>query len=222
MPVPDITASPVFNEAYWDRPNRRDQGDITGEVIYTAVGFALSNWEMTEEALAELYLALVESPKSSNNPVRRTYGAIESNSGRRKVIEAAAEAYFGAEWDHEVVRRAFRKLIQTVGYASKRRDDIARGITLGQRLDGKNFGYFLFPPDYNTARTLPFADVDEGDPLRHTLTKYRFISEDIRAFGRKFHELQDAIRNHAGLIRRDDKGRILFARFAMGLSYLDP
>jgi hypothetical protein len=110
-------------------PTSENRGDVQSATVHEAVGYALSNWELMEEKLAELYLALAGAP---NDPVRRAFGSIESNSGRRKAIEAAAEAYFGRYWEDDEVRRAFRVLIKAVEWAAKRRDDIAHGIVLGQ------------------------------------------------------------------------------------------
>jgi hypothetical protein len=200
-PNHDFSKNPIFTKPYWNRPPNENQGDPTGQVIYTAVGFALTNWEMAEEQLAGLYLRLVDVPEASYDPVRRAYGSIESNSGRRKAIEAAAEAFFGTHWDNGVVRRAFSIVTEAVGWASRRRDDIAHGIVLGQTMDGKSHGHFLFPPDYNTSRTNLSVSADSGDPLYHTMTKYRFTSEQVRVFGSKFGELKETIRLHAGLIR---------------------
>jgi hypothetical protein len=211
----DFSKIPVFSESYWKRPDSKNKGDENAHKIYEDVGFALTCWELMEEELATLYLALVGATKASNDPVRRAFGSIESNSGRRKAIDAAAEAYFGQHWDNKIVKRAFSNVTESVGWASKRRDDIAHGIVLGQVIDGVRYGSFLFPPDYNTLRTNLYVDTVGGDPLAHTMTKFRFTAEQIRAFGFKFKELKDAIFSHMALIRKDGE-TIVFVRAVTG------
>lgn len=210
----DFTKNPLFLASYWNRPPNAVQGDATGHPVYTAVGYALTNWEMAEEKLGGLYLRLVRAKETSYDPIRRAYGSIESNSGRRKAIEAAAEAYFDDYWADGDIRRAFLRLTEAIGFASKRRDDIAHGIVLGQSMDNVHYGFFLFPPDYNTARTNLFADPEGGDPLYHTMTKYRFTSTQIKDLGDKFRELKAAIETHSGLIL---SGPDVFARMVKGV-----
>ncbi len=213
----DFTKNPLFQKSYWKRPPNANQGDPEGTIVYKSVGFALTNWERAEEKLGGLYLRLVRAPEESYDAIRRAYGSIESNSARRKAIDAAAEAYFGTEWDNEDTRRAFLRLTEAIGFASKLRDDIAHGIVLGQQMDDVHYGYFLFPPDYNTARTNLFADPDGGDPLYHTMTKYRFTSEQIKSTGDKFQELHNAIGYHSGLIQ---SGLATFIRAVKGIDIL--
>ena len=120
----DFSKIPVFTEPYWKRPDDENKGDENAHKVYEAVGFALTSWELMEEELATLYLTLVGATKASNDPVRRAFGSIESNSSRRKAIEAAAEAYFGQNWENRKIKRAFLYVTDAVGWASKRRDDI--------------------------------------------------------------------------------------------------
>ena len=106
-PSANFCKNSVFTELYWKRPPNENQGDADTHKIYEAVGYALTSWELMEEMLADLYLAVVKSSKASNDPVRRAFGSIESNSGRRKAIDATAEAYFGELWDDKNIRGAF-------------------------------------------------------------------------------------------------------------------
>jgi hypothetical protein len=223
-PSEDFRNNPALKQPFWDRPPDSKQGDEDGDLIYMAVGFALSCWEMAEEDLAALYLTLIDAPHTSDNPARRAYGSIESNTGRRKAISAAAEAYFGDYWDDKEVQRAFMILVEAVGYAAKRRDDIAHGIVMGHVVDGVKCGSFLLPPGYNTART-DYRYRNRGDdaPRFVTLAKYRFLSEDVRHFGHKFRSLGDTIRKYRGLVRRHGgKKEPLMVRILRGLTAFDP
>jgi hypothetical protein len=206
----------VFTQDYWTRPENQNLGDADNNNIYHAVGYALTCWEIAEEALAELYLVLTHTEKSSISPVRRAFGSIESNSGRRKAIEAAAEAHFERRWEENDIRKAFLLVIDAVARASRRRDDLAHGIALGQQFDERSFGAFLFPPDYNTPRTHMYADTGDGDPLFFTMTKYRFTSQQIMEFANRFNQLKEAIWEHTGLCRDVE----LFVRSVRGFDIL--
>src|SRR4051812_31295422 len=93
-PAADFRKNPVFSEAYWRKPPNRNKGDDDGDHIYTAVGFAMSSWEWAEDDLASLYMKLIGFPHTNDHPARRAYGAIENGTARRKVVAAAAEAFF--------------------------------------------------------------------------------------------------------------------------------
>ena len=127
-PALDIKKIPCLDKNYWSRPKNSAVGDADVDLIYRAVGRALSQWEMLEQRLANLFLIVCECPDSSANPVRRAYGAIENGTLRRQALEQAARVYFGKSWDIPIVERSFKRMIEAVSLASKRRDDIAHGI----------------------------------------------------------------------------------------------
>jgi hypothetical protein len=131
-----------------------------------------------------IFPSLIET---ANSAAARAYGAVESNSGRRKVILAAAEVFFGKDWEG-VVKKAFTRLIDAVEWAASRRDDIAHGIVTRWNVDAVDRGYFHTPPRYNTGRTHAFIDVErvETDRLATTQAKYLYTSEDINGIGEKF------------------------------------
>ena len=142
----DIKGVPCLQNQYWKRPTPpKPQGDPKVDPVYAAVGRALSQWEKLEQRLATLFIVVTRASDSSNNAVRRAYGAIENGTLRRKAIIAAAEVHFGASWQPHV-EEAYNKLIDAVSRASKLRDDIAHGIVqhfkfnnIG-RLSGKSSG----------------------------------------------------------------------------------
>jgi hypothetical protein len=189
MPLPsfDISTIPCLKKDFWERPPIRDKGDADAKQIFEAVGFAITFWEIAEQELATIYQLLLET---SSHAAARAYGAIESNSGRRKVIEAAAEPFFGQFWNDTKVKRSFLALIDCIAWAARRRDDIAHGITMSFAIDNKELGAFLIPPNYNTGRTTAFINNPETDVLAFTRAKYRFVSADIQTLGQKFQELQ--------------------------------
>jgi hypothetical protein len=205
---PDQVA--VCTRDHWQRPANQNQGDATGEVVFTAVGQALSAWEAMEEEIARMFVTLVGGDMSSANPIRRAFGRVESSGTRRNMIFAAAEAYFGRHWDDRNVRLSFGRVLEAVSWASKRRDDVAHGIVKGITLDGTRYGWFLFPANYNTERTRAFWTNDESDPLYFTFTDFRYTSADIRAFAEKFRGLQDVLFQQTGLISKREDGSIPF------------
>jgi len=172
------------------------------------VGSALSQWEMADQALALLFGVFANCRDSTSHAaVSRAYGSIESNTGRRKAVEAAAEVYFSSWWDNKAVRQSVTDIINAVMWASRRRDDIAHGIAVGISIDHKNFGFFHMPPEYNTGRThLGFGP--EGDPLRTVRARYRYTAEDINLLEGKFRELWDELTKYWLEVTRRDDGNI--------------
>jgi hypothetical protein len=192
--------NPIFGSEYWERPVARKKGDQKPDDLYRAVGWALSQWERADETLAGLFSALTECAQDpvSGTTVRRAYGAIESNSGRRKAVEAVAEVFFGNYWDEKPVRQSLKEIIDAVGRASRIRDDIAHGIVQANLvIDGEDYGAFHMPPPYNTGRSHAFSQKEDG-ALAFLRAKYRYTARDIISFGRKFIKLEGTI--HAYLI----------------------
>ena len=223
----EIDPAVVYKKTYWDRPPQDSKGDGKIEAIYEAVGYALSHWEQADQELANLFLTLTDSTTTepsarAPNAVRRAYGSITSNVGRRAAVEAAAEIYFGRYWENKFVRQPLTDVLNAVQWASRRRDDIAHGIAKGPstftRRDGADlskveatfeFGCFLMPPEYNTDRTHPFVSIKKtphpGDFWR---ARYTFTSKHIRQFGFQFIVLEAAIQRYIKRVREDENGEI--------------
>src|SRR5262249_21389834 len=144
----------------------------------------------------------------SASPIRRAFGVVNSSSTRRQMILAAAEAYFGESWDDKNVRGSFSRVLEAISFASRRRDDIAHGIARRITLDQKPLGWFLFPANYNTERTKAFGR-DKSDPLYFTFTEFRYTSDQIKDFARKFGELKLLVFTQTNLIRKLEDGSIL-------------
>jgi hypothetical protein len=204
-----VTSPEAFTDKYWDRPPSRDKGDSDSDPIHWATGYALSQWENMEEGLGYMFGIITETSPSES--VARAYGSIESNSGRRKALLAAAEAYLGDAWNKKTVRKKFTDVINAVEWASKRRDDIAHGIVRGYVVGTKDFGFFLTPPNYNTGRTTKRPSVDNFGFF--STAKYRYTRDDIKSLADKFlglhflvTDLANRLRKEAGVIPlvRDD------------------
>jgi hypothetical protein len=200
--------NPIFGSEFWERPVPSKKDDENPDDIYRAVGWTLSQWEQADQELAGLFSVLsvvgdVFAVEAEG--VSRAYGAIESNSGRRKAVEAVAEVFFGNYWDDKPVRQSLIDIIEAVRRASRLRDDIAHGIVrTGLGMDHVDYGYFHMPPRYNTGRSYAFKREEDG-PLAYLRAKYRYTTSDIVLFGRKFIELRDTIHAYLiSVIRKED------------------
>jgi hypothetical protein len=195
---------PLFPGDFWDRPKTpAEMGARHGADVFKQVGQALTNWELAEEEMKTLFMVLseVNSP-SAWLAVKRAYGSIISNSSRRTAIESVAEVYCAEHWENPVVKKPFDDVIQNIGKASKRRDDVAHGkvvhhhqISSGVHTDR---GAFLFPPDYNTERTYAFLTQQPWYPGKDMWSeshhaKFRFTDKEIEEYAKKFLTLKDAI-----------------------------
>jgi len=200
----------VYVKTFWDRPPIADEGDKEQRTIYEAVGEALSNWEEVDQELADLFLIFTCEAGTRDGPgrlvrnaVRRAYGSIISNVGRRLAIEAAAEVYFVPWWGNKAVSAPLIKLLEAVGWASKRRDDIAHGIVdrpstmevydaYGVLQTSQQHGSFLMPPEYKTDRTYAYPkNLDHPAGMRRA--RYAYNSAQIRDFTWRFQALKSAI-----------------------------
>jgi hypothetical protein len=171
--------------------------------IFHAVGQALTQWESAECALALLFQVMSEAKEpGASHAVRRAFGSIEHSAGRRKALIAIAEVYFGPYWSNSVVKTPFNRLMKAFEQGSSRRDEIAHGMAYSVTVNNEPKGAFLFPSEYNTQRTFPFAGPLENDPLAFTRAKYRYTTAVIHEFTRKFGQLRDMTYDYARQIRK--------------------
>lgn len=201
----------IFTETFWDRAPSKEQGDTLPDALFCAVGRALTAWEWVEQAQGGLFLTLTGvQTADSLNAVRRAYGSIFGNSGRRTALTAAAEVYFGGYWAEKSVRRRFNLFNKAIELASKRRDDITHaGVITSIKIDNIDKGGFLMPLEYNTKFTHAFPPL----PLDHLsfTGKYRFTSEDILQWTKRFDFLRNAIWDLQLKLRRTNEGIPLIA-----------
>lgn len=182
---------------HWSRPNPKSIGDEDHTLIWQGVGEALSSWELVELSLSSLYAILCGNESYiASLAVRRSFGAIEFNSGRRKAICAAAEVYFARLWSAAKVE--IDQIDSNVANASRRRDDIAHGLLTTLTAHDGFRGSFLMPPNYNTGRTYAFPkQTDISIDLWH----YRFTSADLKDISSKFLKLQTWIWDYTTAIK---------------------
>ena len=97
--------------------------------------------------------------------------------------------------------------MRAVGYASRRRDDIAHGIVAGFHAGQKSHGYLLIPSQYNADRNRAFVPIkeirDDGSesqfPFHHLPGIYRYNSQDIKNITSLFHVLFQSVMTHQTL-----------------------
>jgi hypothetical protein len=200
----------LFPDNFFARPDSQPQGDGTADAIYLAVGAALSNWEEMEEALASLYFALTGSDTAAAyHAIMRTYGSIESNTGRRKALESVAHVYLISHFDEDYIKKPFNDLILNISSGAKRRDDIAHGRVHGLTVDDTFYGHFLFPVDYNNSRSNPFTGMNKKDahtPFHSMKGHYRYTSADISSISYKFSVLRRKIHEFAAQCSKENNG----------------
>jgi hypothetical protein len=171
----------------WDVQGLASHGDQSEEVLYAAVGRALSLWEELEEDLADLFAGFVGSEKrvhSSSNPACRAYGSIPNFSSRADMLSAAAEAFF-ENFSHPALRSRYRETIKQCREFSARRNEIAHGTL---HYDSE-LGCFLRPAYYNS-RKFP----DDHSPA------YQYASKEIHYYAEQFILLTEAIRELEKLV----------------------
>ncbi len=197
--------APLFPKGYWERPplNPIERGDQCAEAIYCAVGHSLSMWEIAENALADVFLIMSDcNTTGAYLAARRAFGAIETSSGRRRMLGEVAPVYFGGYWSDPVVSKPFRKLSDAFSDASHRRDDIAHGIAMGISVNNDELGIFLVPAEYNSARNRLNRGIVPGDPFASMPGIFRYTAATITGYANKFLELRNKTIEYMGIMRK--------------------
>jgi hypothetical protein len=225
MPISPTIEKAIYTEQYWKRPTSSPKGDDCQDPIYKAVGLALSRWEEADQDLADLFLIFTcEASKQKvddrvRNAVRRSYGAIISNSGRRLAVEAAAEVYFSFWSEFEKpITKSLMAVLTVVQRASKLRDDIAHGIvwpymTVETRdstdsiTKKEELGCFLMPPEYRTDRTHAYPH-GGGHPTEMLKAEYCLTSKDILEIAFKFAAVRAVIQDYKKLVTKNREGEM--------------
>jgi hypothetical protein len=195
----------LFPKDYLARPkiDSKARGDATPDEIFHAVGLALTQSESAECALAMLFQVLSGAePAGAFHALRRAFGSIEHSAGRRKALEATAEIYFGAYWANPLIKKPFNAFIKAFERGSSRRDEIAHGMAYSVVINNEQMGAFLFPAEYNTQRTFPFAGSVADDPLAFSRAKYRYTAAIIRNFANAFGDLRTKVWEYIRSIKK--------------------
>jgi hypothetical protein len=191
-----------FEKNYWKAPAPAAQGSASQDDVFLAVGAALSAWESAESALATLYVIMCDGETGTAKALARTFGAITSSASRREAIREAAEIYFGQHWSMPTVKKRLSRMLDAIGEASRRRDEIAHGQAYGYSVNNISHGFFLFASAYISSRNNAYPQGDPSDPFFLSTAKYRYSAAEIREFERRFNALRDAIFQYLISIRK--------------------
>lgn len=136
----------------FSRPAFPAKGDETADVLYHAVGRALTHWEIAEQSYASLFNALV-SPQAPLFALQRAYGSLAAARGRKDMSVIAAEVYF-RDHPHEELEKLVRRFLNLYSEAGAIRNELAHGIVAGHinpEADQAKFtGYYLGPSNWNS------------------------------------------------------------------------
>ena len=196
--IMDNLESPVLNRNYWKKPSLDEvmNGDDSIDLIFHAIGSALTQWEVLENNLFSMYMMFCElESASSYNAIRRSFGTIESSAARRIAIIEAAKIYFGEEEYSRGSAKQFKKIFEAHEAATKRRNDIAHGVAHGFTINNESKGFFLFPASYNSGRNTTFMVSDGSANAPYLTETYRYTSSNIYSFTKKFGELSNLSMN---------------------------
>jgi hypothetical protein len=151
----------------WDIRPRAEKGDETPDLIFHAVGTALTTWERLESIVAELFDLLLAS---GNRAAFKVYQSSKTSSARIEMLSAAlpldrASAAGNAELENFVA--TFNKFVA-------RRNEIAHGQVL--YLD--EYGYYLAP-----------SNLMKSKWAKHGEAKFQYVASDIHHYVRQFASL---------------------------------
>lgn len=165
--------------AIWDVPPIPRSGDDNREVVYEAVGRALSHWERFELELACLYAALIglRPHEATRHP---DYARARVFSERATVVDRAGEQFFIKRSNQEIENK-FDNLICESRLAAGRRNDIAHGVVnpiWSSGFAGSSETFMLVPSSYR------HKDFDLNAAAR-----YAFTAKEINDFSTRFQEI---------------------------------
>ena len=134
----------------WDIPPFPIRGDDNQDTTFAGVGRVLTQWEMIEVELAQIYGWLDMRPDQIEALHR--YGEPQSFRERKKGLQAVADLYFRRN-PHQTAEGEFCTLITKVYNFSARRNDVAHSIVrpfqwiLSPKLEGP-LQFCAVPPHY--------------------------------------------------------------------------
>ncbi len=173
----------------WDVAPILDQGDPNPEMLWTAVGRALTGWEKLDQVQAHIFGILCGSRLGAASTA---YGTIVASSTRASMVLAAAEVVLK---DAPLLSATTIKMLGDIGNLGSRRNEIAHGIVSHYKssepdpdrpggLREKDNGHFLMPPSYavkyRTKKALAW-----NAPFTHR-GKYAYTAAQVDEYGGQF------------------------------------
>jgi hypothetical protein len=166
----------------WDIPPIPRRGDDSRDVVYEAVGRALSYWENFELELACLYATFIglRPPEATRHP---DYAKARIFRERADVIDRGGKGFFIKRSNQELEKR-FDDLICEARLAAARRNDIAHGVV--------NPIWSTASPGIETFMLLPSTYRHKDFDIK-ARARYAFSSKEINGFASRFQEIQQRV-----------------------------
>jgi hypothetical protein len=134
----------------WDIPPLPKRGDDDQDTTFAGVGRVLTQWEMIEVRLAEIYSWLDNRPEELE--ALQDYGKPQIFKERMKALRIVADVYFRGT-PHQATEGEFYNLTTKVSNFSARRNDVAHSIVtpfqwiISPKLEGP-LQFCAVPPHY--------------------------------------------------------------------------
>jgi hypothetical protein len=160
-------------------------GDAREDMIFGAVGHALTEWEQLENACAQLFAVLVSTnhKRAYLAPAIRAYGTITSAATRKEMLVNAGEAYFAKRpAKAQSFKAEFTELMQAYIDFASRRNDIAHGLVQRVFLTKRGIrpaaiGIYLTPSFYSARH------------FKNEQLAYLYTSSDLIFYRQEFTKL---------------------------------
>jgi hypothetical protein len=152
----------------WDVRPRAEKGDDTPDVIFHAVGAALSTWERLESIVAELFDLLLAS---GNRAAFKVYQSSNTANARLAMLNAALPL----DGASVAANAKLEKFVAALNQFVARRNEIAHGqvYNLGEH------GYYLGPSNLKKSKWA------SGE------AKFQYVASDIHHYVGQFAALRE-------------------------------
>jgi hypothetical protein len=201
----------------WDIPPQGGagkRGDETEDILYLAVGRALTKWEGLEATVAFLFAVLTGGTDDRYyEPAARVFGATMSVLVRGDMILNAAEGFFhyfeshGLHNETQAYHSDLKELIKQYKNWSSRRNDIAHGYVTAttlpdNNLEGTYTTTYLLCPSHGSSRKWSF----------HLHPLYQLKASEIDKFAVAFEALDESFRGYSAKLDQWRKATLIELR----------
>jgi hypothetical protein len=163
----------------WDIRPEAPKGDDKEDMVYSAVGKALTQWERVEIAVALIFAHLSgEQDPDYTSPAVRAFGEVVSFRNRVSMTLAALRAFVHrhSELENYYLKEISAALDEALEY-SNRRNEIAHGRVMRLREEETRewLGHYLLPSFFN--------------PKKFSLANkptFQYVADDILYYGKHF------------------------------------
>jgi hypothetical protein len=191
--APPIEGLPEWFKAAPYRPTDSIAGHDEPHNLYHCVGMICTNWEVLEESLFSVYIALMmlaHSREINLGAIIAPFSALTSSSARRDVIQELTDTLFFVPTTP--IRKHIRRDLLAVSRAVGLRNRVAHGTV--KMLNGE---YMLVPPSYNPRNVL-WPSADEFP----VLMKFTFNLESLDQINMALYAITTAVRDTARKIEQ--------------------